>query len=353
MKNLMGQIKNEIEKALEYTSNASIYSAEETVPELTSAQISVLTLFYGLLVGDLTLCASVVQFQIPQLRSSFLRVWLADDFFFSRHDVGMVLSMLSFLMSRKDVLIPIHILTIFGGLVQKYGVADCCSKELLDVLNEGQEATNDSSTSPSIFRRMGSLKLKIFQRNSRTRTEKIEPFEVIKKEQCENTDNSRHPDHLDMYQNISPCNEVIEESLNKINRTNQNVPQPKKRQTLPNKTVSVDSKGRTALHRLAGIGLADGVFRHLQEGLDPNKKDFSGKTPLHYAVEFGDLATIEVLLKARALVNVRTNTGETPLSIAREKVQQNPEYVKIIEILLKYEAFQELGLSPQSFNTFI
>ncbi|XP_014287960.2 uncharacterized protein, partial [Halyomorpha halys] len=130
--------KKKISEAVEYTSMASIYSPEEAVSELNTAQTSVLTLFYGLLFGDLPLCESIIQAQVTQLKSTYLRVWLADDFSFSQHDVSKVLFMLSFLLDTQKVLIPNYILRIFGGLVHKYSVTDSCSSELLDVFNEGQ-----------------------------------------------------------------------------------------------------------------------------------------------------------------------------------------------------------------------
>ena len=56
-----------------------------------------------------------------------------------------------------------------------------------------------------------------------------------------------------------------------------------------------------------GILVAALIFGNL--GDDANAKDNEGVTPLHYAAGANDFATAEVLLKAGADANVKTNEG--------------------------------------------
>ena len=60
----------------------------------------------------------------------------------------------------------------------------------------------------------------------------------------------------------------------------------------------MSSKRRTALHFAAGFSHLDIVKYLIEQGLDPNEKDFVGNTPLMYCLRRGgpdDSETVETL----------------------------------------------------------
>ncbi|CAH1389964.1 unnamed protein product [Nezara viridula] len=59
-----------------------------------------------------------------------------------------------------------------------------------------------------------------------------------------------------------------------------------------------DNDGRTALHILAGYGMAEEVERFLKLGAYPNVRDKKGMTPSHYAIRSGNQETINLLSSA-------------------------------------------------------
>lgn len=71
--------------------------------------------------------------------------------------------------------------------------------------------------------------------------------------------------------------------------------------------------GRTPLHRAVEIGQVAIVEVLLKHGADPNLKNGWGRTPLHSAVENGQIASAEVLLKHGADPNPKNGDGWTPL----------------------------------------
>ena len=106
----------------------------------------------------------------------------------------------------------------------------------------------------------------------------------------------------------------------------------------PNKA---DIHGRTPLHSaketyllecsIQGNGVE--ISRLLSIGVSPNcRKKENGKTPLHYAVQFGYTNVIKLLLVARADPNISDRWGLTPLNWASEssEVELNEHIVKVL-----------------------
>lgn len=71
--------------------------------------------------------------------------------------------------------------------------------------------------------------------------------------------------------------------------------------------------------------------RRIQGGVDVNAKNTDGRTPLHYAVDIGNLEMVNVLLKNKADVTQTTSQGHTPLHIAAVK-----DSTEIAEALLQH-----------------
>ncbi|MFO7776640.1 MAG: ankyrin repeat domain-containing protein [Candidatus Hydrogenedentota bacterium] len=69
----------------------------------------------------------------------------------------------------------------------------------------------------------------------------------------------------------------------------------------------------TLLHRVASQGDTDQVRQCIEEGENPDCRDFYGETPLHKAAREAHLQVVEFLATHGADINGRDNYGLTPL----------------------------------------
>ena len=58
------------------------------------------------------------------------------------------------------------------------------------------------------------------------------------------------------------------------------------------------------------------VKRALIDGVDLSAKDQNGMTALHYAIHSGDIRVVNLLLKAGANIDEKSDDGESPLELA-------------------------------------
>ncbi|KAM3501987.1 hypothetical protein MY10362_005166 [Beauveria mimosiformis] len=81
-----------------------------------------------------------------------------------------------------------------------------------------------------------------------------------------------------------------------------------------NKEAHANYTRETAFHRAAKDGDTDEVKKLLNNpGIDPNKADESGMTPLHHAVEHGHSAVVELLVADRKVkINIEDCKGKYP-----------------------------------------
>lgn len=90
------------------------------------------------------------------------------------------------------------------------------------------------------------------------------------------------------------------------------------------------------------------VEQLLNKGVDPNTKDDSGSTPLHYAAFFGDKDMSEILVIRGANVNAQNSDGSTPLHIATAMSNRD-----VVELLITkgsdVNAQNHDGMTPLSF----
>jgi len=89
--------------------------------------------------------------------------------------------------------------------------------------------------------------------------------------------------------------------------------------------AAVGSDGETALH-VAAARNAGVVETLLKAGADPFSRDNDGRTPLHYAAEAGNVASIEMLCReSYNLSNEHAAYGDTALAFAVD--ENHPEAV--------------------------
>lgn len=77
-----------------------------------------------------------------------------------------------------------------------------------------------------------------------------------------------------------------------------------------------DATGRTPLSWAAQTGNLELVRRLLSLGADPNRSDYSGKSSLHWALATSVDECLQVLLEAKAKVDAIDMLGRTPLCLA-------------------------------------
>ena len=87
----------------------------------------------------------------------------------------------------------------------------------------------------------------------------------------------------------------------------------------------------TPLHYAAMEGHVEVAKVLLDRGADPNARDFLSYTPLHYASAYGHVDVVKLLLERDADPNLRTVSGETPLHMAAE-------HCAVVRLLLQHGA---------------
>ena len=87
-----------------------------------------------------------------------------------------------------------------------------------------------------------------------------------------------------------------------------------------------------SIFNAADQGNIEAVKKHLADGVDVNKKDKGGYTPLHWAAFGGHKETVELLIAKGAEVNAKDyEIGATPLDCAIIQ-----DYVEIKKLLVKH-----------------
>ncbi|CAH1404935.1 unnamed protein product [Nezara viridula] len=128
---LYEMISRKLVLAVQKAASASIYNRQTTLAELTTAQSVILAIMNSVLTEDLEFCGMLLKLysSVEQLRSSYLTVWLRDDFDFPEEDVTKVLMTVAHLVNRGILDMPDHVLRVFRGLAAKYRVVEKCQQE--------------------------------------------------------------------------------------------------------------------------------------------------------------------------------------------------------------------------------
>jgi ankyrin repeat protein len=78
-----------------------------------------------------------------------------------------------------------------------------------------------------------------------------------------------------------------------------------------------DDSGRTSLHYAAGFNRNNGVLHYLvSKGANVNAKDSVGRTPLHFAIVHNNVSALIYIISRSANINVEDMFGHTPLHLA-------------------------------------
>ncbi len=101
-----------------------------------------------------------------------------------------------------------------------------------------------------------------------------------------------------------------------------------------------DTNGRSPLHHAVlseKFNDGDAMLSLLNAGARLEIRDRDGATPLHLAVEFGNLEVLETLLDKGANPAAKTNQGQTPMDLA---LNGKPGYMRMVEllVLIEYES---------------
>ncbi|KAF5175287.1 Acyl-coa-binding domain-containing protein [Thalictrum thalictroides] len=70
------------------------------------------------------------------------------------------------------------------------------------------------------------------------------------------------------------------------------------------------------IHASSRDGEIDNLLKFIDSGISINLKDSEGRTPLHWAVDRGNLKAVELLVSKKADLNVMDDEGQTPLHYA-------------------------------------
>ncbi len=76
----------------------------------------------------------------------------------------------------------------------------------------------------------------------------------------------------------------------------------------------------------------------MEAGANPNKQQKNGKTPLHYAAEYGHVEVIGYMLQNRGDLFARTEKGQTALELAKSHNQT--EVAEILDKIMQHFAYR-------------
>lgn len=103
--------------------------------------------------------------------------------------------------------------------------------------------------------------------------------------------------------------------------------------SLLNDLEQTDRDGRTLLINAAYYNRDDVVQWLVQQGANINAQDHFGNSPLHAAVQNGNLIIIRILLDSGADTNIQNNFGNTPIWIAKPA-----QPTEVFKLLLQFGA---------------
>ncbi|XP_014291817.1 uncharacterized protein [Halyomorpha halys] len=340
--NINSYMTSKISEAAQLSMKHSIYPPHVSVSEMTSAQALMITLFYSFLNTDIDAIQSLLSISrfLPQLRSSFIGIWLRDDFNFRRKDVAKVLSAVAHFIQVKGPIIPDSILQAICGLEEKYDIfnffqqnGDVFGQQLLAYMNP--LVSRGTEVEPHLLQESKEkwktkISLTDFQRRNK-----------------QNPASSLHIDELDLMK----CPPIRPPRKNGLRRSGSLPASSKFRANVQQCLESAVEAGdptsvEQAIHAGASPNLPirklyssplllaaskglDTILRVLlRYGANVNASDQQGWGPLHAAAHYGHLSSVKILLDAGA----NSTTGNiSPLQIALTR-----NHKEIAELLTRH-----------------
>lgn len=131
---ISNQVQDKLVTALQFAAKSSVYHLHDTIIDLSCSQSLLLSLLYGFYSGDLQLVMALIEVSslIVQLKSSYLKVWLRDDFNFKKEDVVEVFTRMDKMRETGLFRLPVAVSEAFSVLVEKYKLVEYC-RERMDI----------------------------------------------------------------------------------------------------------------------------------------------------------------------------------------------------------------------------
>ncbi|XP_014287262.1 ankyrin repeat domain-containing protein 1 [Halyomorpha halys] len=332
--------------AVDFTITYSIYSPVVCTTELTTAQTLMLSLFYSLLQGDLASFIALISLadHLPQMRSSFISVWLRDDYRFCQEHVAKVLTNLAQLIIKDQFVVPQPIVSALTGLEEKYDIfnylnrsGDTTAQYLLACLNP--LVTRATQVEPDDVQDMGT---------------DAKPETVSIHSQTSFKDWNLETESLQVNHSNKPaCSEdetsalTIEDQLQSRSLTPTPQPLSVMLQTSSSEILSLSSRTTAETKLLSAVRQNDlaGAASALAAGARPDCCDRWDWTPLHLAAERGYCHMINLLLAAGATVNSTTVANATALHYAASRGHLNCS-LKLLNNGANPNAKNRWGITP-------
>ena len=99
-----------------------------------------------------------------------------------------------------------------------------------------------------------------------------------------------------------------------------------------------DDDGCSPIHAASNCGHLDIVKYLIQCGCDKNDKTKDKDSPIHFAATSGHFEVARFLVSIDVNLKDKNDKGKTPLDCAKEKQNENENYKKIMNLLIRLGA---------------
>lgn len=359
---ISNQVQEKLVAALQFAAKSSIYNLHDAIIDLSCSQSLLLSILYGFYSGDLQLVMALIEVSslLVQLKSSYLKVWLRDDFNFKKEDVIEVFTRMDKMRETGLFRLPVVLSEAFAVLVEKYKLVEYC-RERMDIsfgsfvssfIHDDKDdfltIAGVPAPSRALVESFSSLSEGELQASLRKAVHNNELTTIIALiDLGANIDDELDNGDTLLHLAVSNCNVGAVRLLLKYgampNWRNRDYITPLQMAVALNNCKIVEalvrsgakvnqpsSEGYTLLHEAALKGNTEVLKVLVGLGSSIDRKSINGQTPLHLATKGNHLATVEALLEVGADVNVLSDNGEAPIHIA-----VSAGYSKILKCLIR------------------
>ncbi|XP_014293076.1 putative ankyrin repeat protein RF_0381 [Halyomorpha halys] len=297
--------------------------------ELSTPQCLLLALVNSLVTGDVASCFLLADIchLVQQLQSKHLKVWLSEDFLFPRNDIQKGIALLTELLVTGALKMPDHVIEIMSSLGIKYGTPreklTLLKKGPVDFAAEMENAVSNDSPSDIItlvtagadvngLTQCGDSLLHLAARTGKCASIAVLGF---------------------LQADLEVVNSDIATPLEVAVRNNS----VKSVNALLKAGAKIDHcviRGDTYAHIAAAGGQNGSLLALLEAGIEANRENHLGETPLVQAVRAGNVRGVEILLERGG------NTCTFPVSRGLVKKAVESQNVDL------FKAFMKNGVLP-------